>query len=214
MRGGRPGQLSIVGASSIHLPNVGAPEGAPLVTRGRCSGLAAGKAHSRRSGAVVGLEEVSESLTACAIRAANRARIFGMLPTRLCPNPMARSSRKKSICPENPMNPGLAHIVKASGIAVLLGLLTSMPAAAALIVVKGGGTSDPASIQSFVDILWTDLSNPNNGSPSSAVGVRSTGTVAVPQSSGVALAFSCKFRCGRCLRRGGCSHSSELLSCA
>ena len=91
------------------------------------------------------------------------------------------------------MNPGLAHIVKASGIAVLLGLLTSMPAAAALIVVKGGGTSDPASIQSFVDILWTDLSNPNNGSPSSAVGVRSTGTVAVPQSSGVALAFSCKF---------------------
>ena len=136
MRGGRPGQLSIVGASSIHLPNVGAPEGAPLVTRGRCSGLAAGKAHSRRSGAVVGLEEVSESLTACAIRAANRARIFGMLPTRLCPNPMARSSRKKSICPENPINPKLAHIVKASDFAVLLGLLTSMPAAAALIIVK------------------------------------------------------------------------------
>ena len=61
------------------------------------------------------------------------------------------------------MNPGLAHIVKASGIAVLLGLLTSMPAAAAPIVVKGGGTFDPASIQSFVDILWTDLGNPNNG---------------------------------------------------
>src|SRR6516165_7700670 len=86
MRGGRPGQLSIVGASSIHLPNVGAPEGAPLVTRGGRSGLAAGKASRRRSGAVVGLKEVSATLPACDIRAANRARIFGMSPTRrLCP---------------------------------------------------------------------------------------------------------------------------------
>jgi len=50
------------------------------------------------------------------------------------PNPRPRWSRKTSICPENPINPKLAHIVKS--FAVLLGLLTSMPAAAALIIVK------------------------------------------------------------------------------
>jgi len=61
------------------------------------------------------------------------------------------------------MNPMQAHIMKSSGIAVLLGLLTATPVAAALVVVGGGGTSDPASIQSFVDMFRTDLGNPNNG---------------------------------------------------
>jgi hypothetical protein len=61
------------------------------------------------------------------------------------------------------MNPMQAHLVKTSGIAVLLGLLTAMPAAASLVVVEGGGTSDPMSIESFVDTFRTDLGDPNNG---------------------------------------------------
>ncbi len=61
------------------------------------------------------------------------------------------------------MKPMQAHIAKTSGAALMLGLLSAMPAAATLIVVTGGGTSDPASIQGVVDAFRADLGNPNNG---------------------------------------------------
>src|ERR1700732_4259137 len=61
------------------------------------------------------------------------------------------------------MNPMQVHNARPSGIAILLGLLTAMPVAAAPVVVEVGGTSDPASIQGFVDTFRADLGNPNNG---------------------------------------------------
>jgi hypothetical protein len=65
-----------------------------------------------------------------------------------------------------------ASIAKTSGIGVLLGLLTGMPAAAAPIVVSVGGTSDPASIQATVDAFRADLGNPNNGNGPGTTGGR------------------------------------------
>jgi hypothetical protein len=68
-----------------------------------------------------------------------------------------------SIYQENPMNPMQPRIAKVSGIGVVLSLLTAMPATAALIVVSGSGTSDPASIQFFVATFQSDLGGVNNG---------------------------------------------------
>jgi hypothetical protein len=56
-----------------------------------------------------------------------------------------------------------AHISKTSGIAVLFGLLTTMPVAAAPVLFETGGTSAPSSIQGTVTAFQAALGNPNNG---------------------------------------------------
>jgi hypothetical protein len=59
---------------------------------------------------------------------------------------------------------GRGALVIASGIFGSVMVATaSLPAAAALMVVSVGGTSDPASIQSAVTNFQADLGNPNNG---------------------------------------------------
>jgi hypothetical protein len=91
-------------------------------------------------------------------------RIFGVSPIgRLLPDVTARSSRDLSISLENPMNPIPAHILKTSGTAALLGLLTTMPAAASQVIFEVGGTSSPLSIQTTVSNFQAALGNPNNG---------------------------------------------------
>lgn len=61
------------------------------------------------------------------------------------------------------MNPLQTHISKTSGIAVLVGLLTAMPVAAAPVLFEVGGTSAASSIQSTVTAFQAALGNPNNG---------------------------------------------------
>jgi hypothetical protein len=73
---------------------------------------------------------------------------------------------------ENPMNPTQPSIAKASGIGVLLSLLTAMPAAAGLMVFEVGGTSATSSIQGTVDAFRAALGNPNNGNAAGASGGR------------------------------------------
>jgi hypothetical protein len=99
------------------------------------------------------------------IVAAGTERIFGNLGPQglLFPDLTARSSRKLGICVENAMNPMQSFTVKTSGIAVLFGLLTAMPAAAGLMVFEAGGTSAPSSIQGTVTAFQAALGNPNNG---------------------------------------------------
>jgi PEP-CTERM motif len=91
-------------------------------------------------------------------------RIFGVSPIgRLLPDVTARSSRDLSISLENPMNPIPAHILKTSGTAALLGLLTTMPAAASQVIFEVGGTSSPLSIQTTVSNFQAALGGVNNG---------------------------------------------------
>ena len=61
------------------------------------------------------------------------------------------------------MNPIQGHIAKTYGTAVLIGLLTAMPVAAAPVLFEVGGTSDPTSIQGTVTAFQAALGNPNNG---------------------------------------------------
>lgn len=99
------------------------------------------------------------------ILAQDRARIFGNvgLVGVYSPDLTARSSWKLSICLENPMNPMQAHIAKTSGAALMLGLLSAMPVAAAPVLFSAGGTSDPASITGTITNFQAALGNPNNG---------------------------------------------------
>jgi hypothetical protein len=91
-------------------------------------------------------------------------RIFGVSPIgRLLADVTARSSRDLSISLENPMNPIPAHILKTSGTAALLGLLTTMPAAASQVIFEVGGTSSPLSIQTTVSNFQAALGGVNNG---------------------------------------------------
>jgi hypothetical protein len=68
------------------------------------------------------------------------------------------------------MNPMQAHISKTSGIAVMLGLLTGMPVAAAPVLFEAGGTSAPSSIQGTVTAFQAALGNPNNGNGAGTTG--------------------------------------------
>ena len=70
------------------------------------------------------------------------------------------------------MNPMQAHISKTSGIAVLFGLLTVMPVAAAPVLFEIGGTSAPSSIQGTVTAFQAALGNPNNGNAAGTSGGR------------------------------------------
>jgi hypothetical protein len=70
------------------------------------------------------------------------------------------------------MNPMQSHTVKTSGIAVLFGLLTAMPVAAAPVLFEVGGTSATSSIQGTVDAFRAALGNPNNGNAAGTSGGR------------------------------------------
>jgi hypothetical protein len=55
------------------------------------------------------------------------------------------------------------YIARASGTALMLGLMGTMPVAAAPVLFEAGGTSAPSSIQGTVTAFQAALGNPNNG---------------------------------------------------
>jgi hypothetical protein len=63
---------------------------------------------------------------------------------------------------ENPMTTQ-AYIARASGTALMVGLLGAMPVAAAPVLFEVGGTAAPSSIQGTVTAFQAALGNPNNG---------------------------------------------------
>ncbi|HEX3351006.1 MAG TPA: PEP-CTERM sorting domain-containing protein [Acetobacteraceae bacterium] len=70
------------------------------------------------------------------------------------------------------MNLTHTPIAKACGTAVLLGLLTPVPLAAAPVLFEVGGTSSPASISGTVGAFRTALGDPNNGNAPGTTGGR------------------------------------------
>jgi hypothetical protein len=63
---------------------------------------------------------------------------------------------------ENPMTTQ-AYIARASGTALMVGLLGAMPVAAAPVLFEVGGTAAPSLIQGTVTAFQAALGNPNNG---------------------------------------------------
>ena len=66
----------------------------------------------------------------------------------------------------------LTFTIKAQGAAVLLGLMTALPAVASPGGFEVGGTADPASISGTVASFQTNLGNPNNGNAPGTTGGR------------------------------------------
>jgi PEP-CTERM motif len=73
---------------------------------------------------------------------------------------------------ESPMNPVQTDIARTSGAALMLGLLSTMPVAAAPILFSVGGSDQTSSIQATVDAFRTALGNPNNGNAAGTTGGR------------------------------------------